>query len=69
MAGELVGAYFAVLLVLIAAAGLLALCSEDDKQRNGAYRVLRLLIMAGAAGGVLGMLGLLARLHELGLLK
>ena len=59
----LAGAYACVILLLIAGAGYLALSESDPVRREDAYRVLRLLIMAG------GLAGLLAKLHEAGLLR
>jgi hypothetical protein len=66
--GWLVGAYAVIMLLLIAVSGAIALFERKDAlRREDAYRVLKLLVLAGAASG--GILGLLVKLHELGLLR
>ena len=62
----LVGVYVIVELLLIAASGYVALAMPDSSRRKDAYKVLRLLLSAGAIGGLAGMI---IRLHELGLLR
>jgi hypothetical protein len=62
-----IGIYAAIMLALIALSGCIALCMRESDRRKDAYRVLRLLILSGAASG--GLLGVLIKLHELGLLR
>lgn len=61
-----IGIYVALMLVLIAASGGIALCVHDSDRRKDAYKVLRLLLLSGATSGLLGVL---IKLHELGVLR
>ena len=63
MAGWLVGGYAVITLFLITAAGYIALRATDAELRKDAFRVLRLLVTAGAFSG--GLIEVLLRLHEL----
>ncbi len=67
MAGWIIGIYAVILLALMAVSGCIALCMSESDRRKDAYRVLRLLILSGAASG--GLLSVLIKLHELGLLR
>jgi hypothetical protein len=64
--GWLAWAYAVVELLLIAASGYAALAVRNTGRRRDAYKVLRLMLTAGAASG---LAGLLVKLHELGLLR
>jgi hypothetical protein len=63
VAGWLVGAYAVITLLLIASAGRITLSAVDAERRKDAFKVLRLLVTAGAFSG--GLIELLLRLHEL----
>lgn len=67
MLGWLFGAYIAIVFLLIAGSGCIALCMSDANRRQDGYRVLRLLLLS--AGAVSGILGLLAKLHAIGLFR
>jgi hypothetical protein len=64
--GWLAWAYTIIELLLIAASGYFTLTKPSPGQRKDAYKVLRLMLSAGAASG---LADLLIKLHELGILR
>lgn len=66
MTGWLTATYALAELLLIMAAAYTALATHSPGHRKDGYKVLRLLLSAGAASGVAGIL---LNLHQLGVLR